>query len=1208
MLGLPNLFGGGKKAVSPQLSQQESQWAKTLSAGVVSVRDIIAPPAIEVDFDYIKVGSTYFRTLFVIGYPRFVQANWLAPLVNFEHTLEIALYSYPVEAKGVLDDLKRKITEMEATIATDIQHGHVIDPAVQAALEDAEVLQEELVKGAERFFQFGLYVTIPADSKEELDTITKQVESTLGSLLLVPKHATLQQEDAFKTTLPQGTDHIYITRNMDTTSLATTFPYISSSLTSNTGIMYGVNEHNGSLVIFDRFSQENANSVVFSKSGGGKSIPYSETIFYRDQSGVKLGKIGPIVEDLIAKNGTTQIDDEMEGIVLPGLQVWTFDKDLKGQWSNVTVAARKKFSPRNRLYKITTKSGRQITVTADHSMVVLRNGKIRAMRSEAIKIGESVPITRGIEEPKATPLSIKPRDFVPIWPDDLHQHLLLDKPFLSLLGFITSEGHITPKTLQVYNLDAEVVGLINKYAADLNLILSPRYGSNKNVKGFYFKPLAFARLVIALGGGGLSGEKRVPNIMFSLSNEQVAHYIRAYMEGDGGVEHDSVCATTKSEQLASDLAYLFLRFGIVVRIHQKQKFATNTVNKTVGTYWQITISGRDNLQKFAKDIGFLTVSKNTKLRNLLEKRLLANTNVDTIPTLMPIFDYLYKSLFSSSELPSPQNLSPLKREIFAPSRGQLKLFIEACEKRIAELRDTNEHVKFLRNLPSTTDIIRRGSANRKLNKKLWQDLGDSWRIMKNSIYPPLATNALRAYETISGQKITLPEVNYALYHSFRQQGVSMADFDRSLWSSIVVRKTGNSSFPTILRASTFITKKYRSTQLKIRHAEEKLAQLKLLANSDLFWDPITSIERVKHKEQYVYDLQVDNGVFLAGTGGMFVHNSYLVKLEALRSLMFGTEIIVIDPEEEYKNLCSAIGGEYITFDFNSDNKINPFDLSGVYEEGENELGLKILSLHGFFKVIMGSMTPSEDALLDRALVATYKSKGITPDPATQKNEPPLMEDLYKVLLGMEDVNAKGLADRIEKFVKGSLVGIFNQQSNIDIKNTFTVFSIKNLENEMRPIAMYLILDFIWTRIKNDLRKRLLIVDEAWYLMQYPDSASFMYSIAKRARKYYLGLTTITQDVEDFLATDYGRAIVTNSSIQILLKQSPAAIDRVADAFYLSEGEKHLLLSADVGEGIFFAGPNHVAIRIVASEDEHYLVTSNPAEILERQQQQQQNQG
>lgn len=595
-MNIVNMITGKRVQEASTLTEKEKQWANTLSRGVVSVKDIIAPPAIEIDFDYIKIGSTYWRTLFVVGYPRYVQANWLSPLINFEHTLEISMYQYPVEAKGVLDDLKRKITEMEATIASDIQRGHVIDPSVQAALEDAQMLQEELVKGQERFFQFGLYVSIPADTLEELNMISKQVESTMGALLLVPKHATLQMEEAFKTTLPQATDHLYITRNMDTTSLATTFPFISSSLTSNTGIMYGINEHNGSLVIFDRFSQENANSVVFAKSGSGKS--------------------------------------------------------------------------------------------------------------------------------------------------------------------------------------------------------------------------------------------------------------------------------------------------------------------------------------------------------------------------------------------------------------------------------------------------------------------------------------------------------------------------------------------------------------------------------------------------------------------------YMVKLEALRSLMFGTEIIVIDPEEEYKSLCEAIGGEYISFDFDSPAKINPFDLSGVYEEGENELGLKILSLHGFFRVIMGNLTPSEDAILDRALVATYKSKGITPDPATQKNQPPLMEDLYKALLGMEEEQAKGLADRLERFVKGSLIGIFNQQSNLDIRNTFTVFSIKNLEEALRPIAIYLILDFIWTRIKNDIRKRILIVDEAWYMMQHPDSATFMYSVAKRARKYFLGLTTISQDVEDFLNTDYGKAIVTNSSIQILMKQSTAAIDKLTEVFYLTEGERHLLLAADVGEGIFFAGPNHVAIRVIASPDEHALVTTKPEELLE----------
>jgi len=287
-----------------------------------------------------------------------------------------------------------------------------------------------------------------------------------------------------------------------------------------------------------------------------------------------------------------------------------------------------------------------------------------------------------------------------------------------------------------------------------------------------------------------------------------------------------------------------------------------------------------------------------------------------------------------------------------------------------------------------------------------------------------------------------------------------------------------------------------------------------------------------------FTLENANSVIFGKSGG---GKSYMVKLEALRSLLFGTEVIIIDPEKEYEALTKVVDGEYITFGFDSPSKINPFDLSAVYEEGENELGLKILSLHSLFKVIMGKLSPTEEAVLDRALILTYK--------------------------------------------------------NVDIKNKFTVFSIRDLEDALRPIAMFIILDYIWTKIKKEMKKRILVVDEAWYLMQYPDSANFLYSIAKRARKYYLGLTTITQDVEDFLVSEHGKAIVQNSSIQVLMKMSPAAIDKVSEVFYLSEGEKHLLLSADIGEGLFFAGPNHVAIRVVASPEEHRLITSKPEELL-----------
>jgi len=343
-----------------------------------------------------------------------------------------------------------------------------------------------------------------------------------------------------------------------------------------------------------------------------------------------------------------------------------------------------------------------------------------------------------------------------------------------------------------------------------------------------------------------------------------------------------------------------------------------------------------------------------------------------------------------------------------------------------------------------------------------------------------------------------------------------------------------------------------------------------------------------------FTLENYNSVDFAKAGA---GKSYLVKLEILRSLMFDAEIIVIDPENEYETLCQAVGGEYISFGFNSQAKVNPFDLSQVREEGENELNNKILSLHSLFKVIMGELNATEEAILDRALIMTYQMKGITQDPGSQTKEPPLMEDLYKVLIGMEDSQSRLLADRIEKFVKGSFVGIFDQYSNVDIRNPFTVFSLRDIESTLRPIAMFIVLDFIWTKVRKELKKRILVVDEAWFMMQTPDSANFLNSIAKRARKYYLGVTTITQDVEDFLKNDLGKAIVTNSSIQILMKQHSAAIDKIGQVFYLSEGEKQFLLACDVGEGLFFAGSNHVAMRAMASPQEHQLVTSKPQEIL-----------
>ena len=346
-----------------------------------------------------------------------------------------------------------------------------------------------------------------------------------------------------------------------------------------------------------------------------------------------------------------------------------------------------------------------------------------------------------------------------------------------------------------------------------------------------------------------------------------------------------------------------------------------------------------------------------------------------------------------------------------------------------------------------------------------------------------------------------------------------------------------------------------------------------------------------------FSLENANEVVLGKSGA---GKSYLIKLEIMRQFMLGTEVIVIDPEGGYPTLTETLGGEVVTFSSNAPVKINPFDLSDVYEEGENQLGLKILSLHGLLKIIVGELDAEHDAILDKALIETYQQKGITPDPTSQRKDPPIMEDLYKVLLGYESAPGRELAYRLEKFVKGSAAGIFNQKSTFELTNPLTIFDIKNLEDDLRPIAMHIILDFVWTKVKKTLKRRVLVLDEAWYMMKYQDSASFVYSIAKRSRKYYLGLTTATQDVEDFLSTDYGKAVLTNSSIQMLLKQSAAGVDLVSKTFYLTEGEKELLLSADIGEGLFFAGQSHVAAKVLAAPFEHELITSNPQELMKQQ--------
>ncbi|MCX6809186.1 MAG: DUF87 domain-containing protein [Candidatus Berkelbacteria bacterium] len=345
-----------------------------------------------------------------------------------------------------------------------------------------------------------------------------------------------------------------------------------------------------------------------------------------------------------------------------------------------------------------------------------------------------------------------------------------------------------------------------------------------------------------------------------------------------------------------------------------------------------------------------------------------------------------------------------------------------------------------------------------------------------------------------------------------------------------------------------------------------------------------------------FDLENANEVVFAKSGA---GKSYTVKLEALRSLMLGTDVIVIDPENEYESLCEAVGGSFFDFSLNSDKRVNPFDLPKVTEDedGETILRTAATDLKGLLALMVGGLTPEEDAILDKAVYDTYSLRDITANPESHKNPPPVLADLQGVL--QNTTGAESLARRLTKYTEGTFAGLFNKPTNFELERGFMVFSIRNLEEALRPLAMYMILNYIWAQIRHNLRKRIMIVDEAWILMQYPDSAKYLYSLAKRARKYFLGLTIISQDVEDFLGSEQGRAVLNNSSLQILLKQSPAAVEKLADVFHLTEGEKFLLLESDVGEGLFFAGASHVAIKVVASYAEDQIITTDPRQLLEQ---------
>ena len=1248
----------------PFLKKKEMEMPRKLfEAEILKVTDIIAPASIEIFSDCTKIGERFAKTYFIFSYPRYLSTAWLSPIIDLDIPIDVSFFIHPVDTTTYLRLLMKKVTEVQSEIMEREEKGLVRDPVLEMAFRDLETLRDELQETKEKMFKLGLYLTVYVDKKEDFRDIETTLRSILETRLVYIKPALFQQREGFISTSPYGLDRLLVHTPMNTEPLSSVFPFVSFDLSANEGILYGINRHNNSLILFDRFSLENANEVFFGKAGSGKSIRWDTPVLIKNKNQIQLTKIGPLVEKLIKKYGVIQIDEELEGVINPGIEVYSFDKNLKGRWSKVTIVARKK-APEI-FYKFITRSGREIVTTPDHNILILRKGKIISLKSSEIKEGEFMPLPRRISKSNFPLKSVnllkllknsekiyltggenlirknyetlkkisldkrfdrylykyKQDRRIPIqyfwkiinclkiklenpilkevkiiskngglkWAFDLI--FPLSPEFLKIAGYISAEGTITNRAIMISNTNPEVLKDID---FSLKKLKVPFYYGNR---GIVIASRVFVELIKVLGEKKYSGQKRVWPFIFNLGKEKIAQYLSAYFEGDGGIEENRVTANSKSKKLLSEIAYLLYYFGIIGRIRETKKKPANSNWKGKRKYWEISISSQDNLKSFAENINFISQRKRKKLSRIIQKE--GNTNVDVIPGLKSIFQEIYR-LFSF-QLHGIPEISEWKRGKRNPSPQHLLKVINKIEERIQRFKDLTSTFKILSELPELATIINLGKDNKKLNRTLWQVLGQSWRVVKNEGVKPLCQNAFKLVEIVNGESYSLTEIKKVIHSGFQEMELPVKYYNWSLQKALVGRPQSNTSYEMIQKAAQYIWQNYQKILDKnIPRAEEKLDQLKILANSDLFWDPIAKIEKIKNKkEKYVYDLTVDNEVFLAGQGGMFVHNSYAIKLEILRSLMMGVECIVIDPENEYKTLTEAVDGSFFKISLTSPNHINPFELPIPREDEtpDEVLRSSIINLVGLLRIMLGGLTPEEDSIIDRAITETYAAKDITPesDPKRWSENLPLMEDLQTVLENME--GTESLVRRLQKFTKGAYTSFFNQPSNISMENKFVVFGIRDMEEELRPMAYYIILRYIWKAIRSTLKKRILVVDEAWWLMQTEDGASFLYGICKRARKYWLGVTTITQDISDFMKSEYGKPIITNSSLQLLLKQSPATIDVTQKTFLLTDEEKYLLLESAVGEGLFFAGQKHVAIKIVASYAEDQIITTSPEEVL-----------
>jgi len=1262
---IPQKKGAGDKEKPDKkapLSPEDTETLRQYQEGVVHIQDILVPAGVGVNAKYLEIDGKFAATLFVLSYPRYLETNWLSPIINFDVEFDAAMYTYPQDSAAILRQLKRRITQVSASMIMRAEGGKVRDPQLETAYRDIEELRDRLIQGTERFFKSSLYLTVYGDTKDELDEIVAQLEVLLEGRLVYAKPALFQTKEGFLTTLPLGQDKLVRLTNMSSSSLSTFFPFVSSDLTSNNGILYGINLHNNSLILFDRFSLANANLTMFAKSGAGKSIKGSEPVLVRQDGRVRLCPIQEVVDELIAAHGITYTDDELEGVAFPDIEAFSFNKDLQGEWSRVTVAARKD-APQT-FYTFTTKSGREITTTGDHNMLVLRDGSVQVVKSTEVKAGEYVPLPRAVVMNKETsprtinlltrltqcpqgiyvlgaqnlidahyenlktavidtkldrylykyrqgtaiPLQyfLKLLDRLGISPDNLPTglrvcskngnaersitiELSLTPGFFRLFGYIVAEGTIGKDFIILSNTDPELLRDAGDTLQELGV---PFYYTDRSL---HIASRVFVNLLWAIGCKGKSAHKHVPSLVFESSSGFQAAFLQGYFEGDGGVERSSLSAVSKSKALIGEISYLLYSFGIVGRIAQTRKEAVGQHWKEKKVYWKCTISGQENLQQFAVSIGFTSQRKQEALECIVGTE--ANTNVDLIPEVSQIFEEL--SRLFGFQLHGIHEISAWKRAVRSPSPRSLQRVVAQIEDRVHRFKDLAGSLHVLGELPVLDDVIAQGRGDRNLNRTLWQELVQSWRVVKTRGVEPRCQNAFKMISVVNGVAYEPATVKQAVYQGLREVGLQTKYQSGSLQNALIAQPRSDTTYRTIHSAARAVWDRYWQVRdHMLPRVEELIVRLKQLATSGLFWDEIVSVEEVANtSDPYVYDLTVDNEVFLAGYGGMFIHNSYAAKLEIMRHLMFGTDVIVIDPEQEYRYLADAVGGSYLRIAAASDHRINPFDLPALKEDDEPEGVLRetVSRLTGLISLMAGGLSPEEQSVTDRGLWEAYALRDVTPTARWDNPQVPTLEDFYTIVSDME--GGKGVALRIERYVSGTFAGVFNRPTNIDLAKQLIVFNVRDMEEELRPIAMYVVLGFIWNMVRSELKRRLLVVDEAWLMMQHEESARFMFSMAKRARKYYLGVTTITQDIQDFLQSPYGKPIVTNSSLQLLLRQSPASIDLLAETFYLTDHEKFRLLESDVGEGIFFAGLKHVAIKIVASYAEDQIITSDPQQVL-----------